>query len=319
MNKKKIGSILLSIISIGIITALIYYVTINADRYRELLQISITSVILLLLISCITPIFNGMINTYMFRSLGAELSHREGFLLAATSTLANQLPISGGIITRSLYLKNKYDLSYTKNFSSMLALFFCTVVTYGILGLAILSYWRFLKHIAIANILFIAFGLMACSMIVFWIPLDRIKLPHFFLKRVEQALEGWILISKNPLLLVQILSLQTVTMLLLAARYWLAFHMLSQNVSVSQVILFASASVLTQLVSFVPGGLGVREAIVGGIATALGFDTGTSIVAISLDRLIATIAIVTVGWVSTILLGKEISKTGQKTGNETVI
>ena len=312
-NTKKFGPIILTIISLGIIAGFVYYLYKNADRYRELLQLSAPSVIVLLGISLLLPVFNGMINTYMFRSLGADLTQREGFLLAATSTLANQLPLSGGMITRALYLKNKYALSYTKNFSSMLAIFFCTMAAYGALGLVILSYWFFIDHIHLVSILFIAFGLMAASIIVFWIPIDKIKLPEVLRKRLEQAIEGWILISKNPVLLVRILSLQTITMLLLAARYWLAFHMLSQNVSVSQVILFASASVLTQLVSILPGGLGVREAIVGGLATALGFDPGTSVVAVGLDRLVATIAVIVVGWVSTILLGREITKSNVET------
>ena len=65
----------------------------------------------------------------------------EGFLLAATSTLANQLPVSGGMVTKAYYLKRMYGLSYTKYLSSMLAIFFCTIAVYGLLGLAILTGW----------------------------------------------------------------------------------------------------------------------------------------------------------------------------------
>ena len=309
MKRKRLGSIILTIISIAIIIAFVYYLYVNADQYRKLLQFSTTSIVLLVIISVILPVFNGMINTYMCRSLGANISQREGFLLAAASTLANQLPISGGIVTKAVYLKQKYDLSYTKNLSAMLALYFCSVAVYGLLGLVILLDWLLSRQISVPPVLFLAFGLMACSLFIFWLPLDRIRIPKALLKWVNQALEGWLLISKNPILLLQLLGLQTITMLLLAARYWLAFHMLSQNVTISQVILFASASILTILVSFAPGGLGVREVIVGAIASTLGFKAGTTVVAIELDRLVATVVIVVIGWISAVLLGKQISRT----------
>ena len=83
--------------------------------------------------------------------------------------------------------------------------------------------------------------------------------------------------------------------------------MLSQNVTFGDVMLFSAASILTQLVSIAPGGLGVREAIVGAVASALGFDMGMSLVAVGLDRLISTLAILLIGGLSAIILGKQIS------------
>jgi uncharacterized membrane protein YbhN (UPF0104 family) len=278
------------------------------------MQFSLLDVGLLVMLSLILPFFNGMINTYMFRSLGADFSHQEGFLVASVSTLANQLPLSGGIVTRAIYLKHRHNLSYAKYFSSMLALFFCSVAVYGFLGLGILLYWTLVRHIPVSPILFIAFGLMSSCFLIFWMPLDRLPIPKIALKWLDQALEGWMLISKNLALLAQLLVLQTATMFVLAARYWLAFHMLSQDVTVSQVVLFASASVLTQLVSFAPGGLGVREVIVAQTASALGFKTSVSIVAVGLDRLIATVVVVLLGWVSTIILGKQIPEASLKQG-----
>jgi uncharacterized protein (TIRG00374 family) len=90
--------------------------------------------------------------------------------------------------------------------------------------------------------------------------------------------------------------------------------MLSQAVTGGQALLFSSASVLTQLISFAPGGLGVREAIVGAVASALGFELAVSLAAVELDRLVATFTIVLVGWISTSLLGRDLSKASRKSG-----
>lgn len=307
-RKKYIRSIFLSLFTVGVITAFIYYLYANSDKYLNLLRLSPVFVILLLLLAFTSPFLNGAINTYMFRSLGANLSQREGFLLAAVSTLANQLPVSGGVVTKGVYLKHKYDISYAKYLSSMFALFFCTIAVYGLLGLTILLEWALFKNFTAPALLWIGFGGMASALIVFWLPLERLPIPDFLRKWVQQALEGWSLISKNPLLILKLLGIQTTMMTLLAIRYWLAFHMLSQNVTISQVLLFSSATILTNLVSFAPGGLGVREAIVGGIALSLGFDPGISVVAVGLDRLVSTVMILAVGWASTVILGREFSR-----------
>jgi len=318
VKTQKFRSIVLSVISLGIILAFIYYLYLNADQYVQVLNISIPMVITLLALSLIQAFLNGLINVYMFRILDANLSQREGFLLAATSTLANQLPISGGILTKGFYLKYKYNLSYTKYFSATLALFVCSIAVYGLLGLAILLYWLLFDKIHVSPLLFIGFGAMSASLFIFLLPLNSIKIPNSILKWVQQALEGWMLIVKNPALVFKLLGIQTATMLLVAIRYWLAFHMVSQNVTISQVILFASASVLTQLVSFAPGGLGLREAIVSGIASLLGFKVGISVLAIGLDRLVSTVLIVILGWVSTILLGKTISNIPAKAEEQNI-
>ena len=307
MKTPQIRQVIVSILSIAIIVAFVYYLYLNADQYLRLLQISVMGVVMLVLLSLLISLLNGMINVLMFRSLGANLSQREGFYLAAASTLANQLPISGGIVTRSVYLKHRYGLSYTKNFSATLALFACSIAAYGFLGVAILAYWYFTQHVPPSPILFIGFGGMAAGLLIFLLPLDKIRIPDFLLRWLDQAVEGWTVIGRNPQLLAQLLGLQTSTMLLMAARYWLAFHMVSQNVTVGQVILFASASILTQLVSFAPGGLGVREAIVGGIAAALGFDAAVSLFALALDRLVSTVVIVVLGWISMVSLGNQIA------------
>lgn len=104
--------------------------------------------------------------------------------------------------------------------------------------------------------------------------------------------------------------------MLLAIRYWLAFQMVSQNITIGDAILFSSATILTQLVSIAPGGLGVREAIVGIIATTLGFDTTVSVIAVGIDRLISTIPILILGGLSAVILGKQITELAAKSANE---
>jgi uncharacterized membrane protein YbhN (UPF0104 family) len=318
VKTRHIRPIIVTIIGLAIVVGFVWYLYKNVDKYLQLLNLSIPGLVMLFLLSLAFPVINGLMNTYMFRGLGANLSHREGFLLTAAATLANQLPLPAGMITRGVYLKRQYGLSYTGYFSSQLALFICIVAIDGFIGLGILLDWLFFKNASVSLVLPAAYGLMVASIFIFWLPLEHIRMPAAIRKWTDQALEGWMLFKKKPVLLWKLLGLQTIETLLLAIRYWLAFHMLSQNETVTQTLLFATASILTQLVNILPGGLGVREALVGGVSSALGFDAGVSVVAVGLDRLVSTVGIVLVGWISTVLLGKQISDVSMKSDEQEV-
>lgn len=305
--QKKIRMIFIWILCIGLIVAFIVYVYENADQYIEIFNVSPLPVILIMTATLISLIVSGIINVFLYESLGAKLPFRNSLFLTASSTLANQLPISGGIVTKGFYLKRKYRLSYAKFFSSSLALLFCFISVNGLVGLVILLYKIIFIGIPISHFLLIGFVVMTSSLVVFWLPFERIKVPHKIREWLDGALSGWVLISRNPILVGKLVGLQIFLMFILAIRYWFAFRMLSQDVKISDVILFSSISVLTQMVSFAPGGLGITETIVGGVAFLLGFELGVSIVAVGLDRLISTSVILVVGGISTVILGKQLS------------
>ncbi len=314
MSNRYLRLILLALLCLGLLAALASYLYINAEKYKQLLHLSVIGVIALLVLAFTFPVFNGFINIYMFQSLSVNLSYPEGFLLAAAATLANQLPLPGGILARGMYLKKKHGLSYTQYFGSQLALFLCAFAINGFLGLGVLIVAFLSTGSVPPPILLIAFTMMAATILVLWLPLERITIPAALRRWTQQALQGWTLFSHYPVVLLKLIGLEIITTVLLAMRYWVAFHMLSQNVTMGQVLLFSCASILTQLISFLPGGLGVREAIVGGIALVLGFDFAVSVAAVGLDRLVSTVVVVLVGGISTVILGRIISETPFESG-----
>jgi uncharacterized membrane protein YbhN (UPF0104 family) len=299
--------VIFMLVSAGIVAFLLYYLYHNADQYIRLLRLSVVGVISILMLSLLSAVVGGLLNVYMFASLNAKLSYRDAFHLGTSSTLANQLPIPAGMIARGFYLKRQHNLSYAKYFSATLALYFCMLALNGFIGLTILLHWTLSSHQTFSPMLWGAFGAMAASLTVFALPIERIKFWGFLRRWVAQALEGWTLISTNRVLLLKLLGLQTGLMLSWCVRYWLAFHMLSQNVTFGQTLLFATASVLTQLVTFAPAGVGVRESIVGAVSLALGFPLAASVAAVGLDRLISTTTIFLLGWIGSMALGRQLA------------
>jgi uncharacterized membrane protein YbhN (UPF0104 family) len=300
---RKLFVIIFNLVFIG---GFVVYLYINAEKYQQLFYFSALFLFIMGIVTIILVLGNGIISLLVFNQLGANLSISVAFFLAAVSTLANQLPIAGGIISRAYFLKKIYNLSYSKYFSATLALFFYFVSANGIIGFFILIYWSFTSKKYLSSELLIGFLIMAGAFLIFWLPVKQLKKLPFLRERLEHILWGWSIFNAKPLLLFFVIGIQISMMLLQAINYWLAFQMLSQPVTYSQAVLFSAASVLTQLISIAPGGLGVREGIVAAVAYALGLDAGVAVVAVGLERLVSTVVIIVLGLIGVNVLGKKL-------------
>jgi uncharacterized membrane protein YbhN (UPF0104 family) len=287
------------------------YVWENRERYQELLDISLTSLLLLGTLVGVFMALNGLTNYLLFRSLSVPLGLNESVGLAAVTTLGNQLPFAGGLVARGVYLKQRYDFGYTLFLSSTAALYICFVSVNGILGLVALTFLALVGTVALPWYLIVGFATMALSVLALVIPFERLLPQGWVRRRFRQVTEGWRLLRGELVALGLLMGVQILTTLLFGVRYWIAFRALSQEVAYAECILFSAATVLTRLVSVVPGGVGVREGIVAGIASILGFDTSISVVAVGIDRLVATSVIIAVGTVYTYVLSKKVGEDGR--------
>lgn len=307
MKNSKIRNSILTLLSFGIIVFFFLYISLNFNKYEHLFRLSIPHISALLLFIVLFKYINGLVNTALYQILGAPIPISDGFWLSAVATLANLLPISGGIISKGIYLKQVHKLSYTRFLSATLALFFMFVSANGIIGLFIIFYWQIAQGFTTPLPLTLGFAGMAASLIVFLLPIERMRKINLIGNRIEKTLDGWKIIKQTPRAVIRLTALQTGLVLLLAIRYWVSFQMVSQKITFGQTILFSSASVLTQIVSIAPGGLGVREGIVAAVAGALGFDIGIVIIAVGIERLISTFVTIVFGVIGINVLGTRLT------------
>jgi uncharacterized membrane protein YbhN (UPF0104 family) len=307
MNFAKLKNFLPPILLIVALLFFGYYLYSNADKYAELLDFSSASIIALSCLVIVSIIGSGTINFFMFRILEVDLTLNEGIGLASVHTLANQMAFAGGVVTRGVYLKQHYQLSYRNYISATFALSMLFIAVNGVTGLVSLAYLAFSQNTDAPNLLLIGFFMMTSSIMLFWLP-TNINLPSTkWNQRISQLLNGWQVLRQNNLALWQLIGTQIFIILIGAARFWVAFDILSQEITLAECVLFSSATILTHLVAITPGGLGIREAIVVGVASMLQFDMGVALVAVSLDRLISTLVIVGMGTVYTYILSKNVT------------
>jgi uncharacterized membrane protein YbhN (UPF0104 family) len=295
------------VITLAILGVFLLYLISNADQYQNLFQFSWN----LFLLSCALVVVilgtNGFINYVLYRDLGASVGLLEAISLAAVNTLANQLPFAAGMIAKGVYLKRRYRLAYGRYLSATVALYLIFLATAGVAGVTVLGGRQLLSGVRASPLLLAGFAIMASSLAALWLPLQRLPLPARWERQFGQIWAGWGLLQEQKSLVFKIVVVYLVMMVALGGRYWIAFHLLSQPVTFSDTLLFSAASILTQLVSTTPGGLGVREAIVSAVAFTLGFDPAVSAVAVGLDRIIATGLTLALGSLASYHLTRHIS------------
>ena len=287
------------------VTIFAWYLYQNAERYQQLANFGAGNISLHVSLVFSAVGLNGLINYVLYRGVGAQVDMNESIGLAAVNTMANQLPFAGGMIAKGVYLRRKHQLAYTLFLSATVGLYSLSVLANGLIGLSATGYWVLVRGRAIPWILLAGFAGMTTVILVFGLPLERITLrlrSEKWRRRLRQLVQGWQLFLSDPRLAIKLIVLQLILLFVFAGRLWLVFRMLSQEITFEQSLMFAAAAVLTHLISLSPGGLGVREGIVGSVASIVGFELGISVVAVGIDRLISTAIVLVAGSISSYVL-----------------
>jgi uncharacterized membrane protein YbhN (UPF0104 family) len=293
-------------LTLVVVVGLAFYIGQHLDRYQRLLRLSYGSLLSLLALVVISVVINGLLNVTLYGGVAVPLTYSEGIGLGVVNSLANQLPLAGGLVAKGYYLKQRHSLPYTDFLGATGALYVCFVAANGVMGTVTLALLAIQQDIPLS--LQLAFLGMAASVALLWIPLDRFGfLPDKWDRRFKQMVEGWRVLKLKRSLLARLIGLQMLMTIVSAGRFWIAFHAFSQKISLGECLLFSSATILTRLVNITPNGIGVREGIVAGLASVLGFQPGVSAVAVGLDRLVATAVIIALGTVYTYVLSKKVT------------
>jgi uncharacterized protein (TIRG00374 family) len=303
---KKIKKLLPYLIIVLVLIFYVLYIQQNLERFHRLFNFSLKSIGLLLILILLSITSRGTINYLLYHKLGIPISYFRSFGLAIINTLGNMLPFSGGLLAKGVYLKEKHKLAYTTFLSATVSLFFGFIAVNGLIGLSVLFYLFISQDISPSILLISAFATMLTSIGIQWIKIDHRILPEKWKEYLNQILNGWQIFRRDIGIFLKLIGLQALSTLLTAGRFWVAFRMLSQDISFSQCLLFSAATILTQLISIAPGGLGIREGIVAGIAGISGIDPGLSAVAVGIDRLVSTTLIVALGSLFSYTLSRDV-------------
>jgi uncharacterized membrane protein YbhN (UPF0104 family) len=212
------------------------------------------------------------------------ISPYEGFYLAIINTLGNLLPLSGGLFAKGIYLKKKYNVNFNYFFAATISLFICFISVCGFIALLSLLYLWKTENIIYSGLLYFGFGLMSLSIIIQWLPINFNFLPKKASDAISDIQKGWKILKNNRKLMIIILCLLSFSVAITALRFWFVFQIFSTELDYFVCLTFAGANILTSFINIFPGGIGIREGIIGGLSYAMGNSFAISAVVVAFDR-----------------------------------
>jgi uncharacterized membrane protein YbhN (UPF0104 family) len=305
VTKKYLASALLFA---AIVAGTWLYVGSQKDLFGALRRIAPGAVLFLIGLRFLFLASHGFLLRELALKRGISLRTREWFGLAFTTAMGNfMIPLSGGMIARAAYLKHRHGLAYPA-FVSLLAAtylpYFWVLAAGGLTGLILFVeqstfYWEMLSFFAL---------ILVIDTILILLPALRLPGRSPFAASVNSALEGWVAIRNDRMLLLKLGGFGLINILLNGLCFWWAYTLVASSPPAPGpaflVSLFAMFSVLSNIT---PGGLGVQEGLVTVSSGLLGMGPGEGLIVSVMIRIATLIPAFILGALFAVLLGRQLT------------
>ena len=297
--KKNIWNIIGTLVSAAIVIGFFLYLWKEQDTLLSLLDISGHHVFALGLLVLITRVLDSMQGYYLTRAQGCDIGILEAFWIYTAAGLANYLPFRAGTIIRFHYLKKVHGLRYARSVSLMTARTVSFLFITGAIGLSGTLVLAHRGGMISYEMLSCFLLMMALSVALYFLPT-----PDHESAQASKSLAARVLrdfgsglgdirkMNRLVVILTLLIFLQSVCMIL---RLYVCFDALQFNVDKSIFLVLAPISVLTLYLSITPGGLGLREGIMGYVTLITGHDFNMGMFAGVLDRAMLMVLYIVLG------------------------
>lgn len=300
---KKYISLFLTVSVVGLF---VWYALSNPDLFTSLTNVSIAALVAIVLLRVVTIWSNGMFTVWTVEAFIGGMSRREGFMIAVLTAIGNFFgPLLGGMGVRAIYLKKYHKLPFSK--------FTATLIGYYIMMFTLNALMAFVALLLLpktpqTNTLLLIFGGWAALFVglaFMRLPskqkterLRQNKLLAVVFKVLYDIEDGWKVLKRNRILMLQMGGLAIVNLIALYFVSWVEFWALGIATNVAALALYTALVQVSLLLSITPGAVGLREALLLIVATTLGLSASQIVQVAVLDRavyfvMLAVLAVVT--------------------------
>jgi uncharacterized membrane protein YbhN (UPF0104 family) len=224
---------------------------------------------------------------------GLRLAPYEWIGLAQLTTFFNYLPFKGGAVAGAVFLKAAHDFSYARFLATAAASSVLAIVTFstvGVIGLSVL--W--LSSGVFSWPIMAIYVILIIVPLIFFLRIDRrtgrVKNPH-----VLRFLEGWRVIRTGGRRLVLLIATDLCMVCIDSMRITLCLAAVGLTPNYASGFILVPLSNILAVSSMVPGGLGVKEFVMGLLGGGLGIDFTRVVFAATLDRMILLLWVLFLG------------------------
>jgi len=291
LNRGKLISYLVLAFSLLVVG---YLIRGQKEILARILDINIYQFLIISFIVILTPFIDGLRTIFLTKQFGVKLNISEAVALSCVNNFWNYLPLTGGLVIRSLYLKKRHGFSYSNFLATTAASYIISFLSFGLVGLfSILLLWR---STGVANLVVVSILLLTVLFSVVMIKINfNFNFKNRFLLKFVQIIDGWKNLRKQKDLILKLITLDFALIGVFALRLFLAAQFLGISIPPLGILIIVSLSLFAVLLNITPGALVIKEAIISLSAAALSYNLYDALTISLLDRAVSMIWIFLMG------------------------
>lgn len=283
---------------VAILVAVGWYLWQRRDTISQVVDVSASVVITLAIGILLSWVVVSWQTFLLFRAQGVAIGFFENLVVSTATGLGNYLPMRLGTLIRIRYMKRVHRLRVAR-FGSMLGMRVVLMQSAsGVLGLiGVIGVWltqgRF--SVVLAGLFFAIF---AVSALAFSLRLPRAASTGLVRRVWNDFVEGFEVTRARPGVALQVLALLVVQYALLAWRLDVSLAAVDVEASFFLLAMLGPLTGLVSAVAVTPGGIGVREALIGYVTYEVGMTFDSGMIAAAVDRAVILCLIAVLGSIS---------------------
>jgi len=270
------------------------YIYWQRERFAVLLMVPVAGVAALLAARLCARSIEALTLRLVLTDMGRNVGVFESNALSWTTIYWNYLPMKAGTGAMAVYMKRRHGLPYGQFVVYAFTVQLVRMLGLGVIGLA--ASLPLLRAGLPAWIPLLFAGAVIGTLAAAAVPVRwRYEGDRFVLRALWQMSHAWDLMRTRRGLLVRVAAWKAAQMLLNGFGVYLTFRLVGLEIGLGQAVIMFLLQSLTFLVPVVPAGLGIREALGGGIGVVFGFPFAESVVAHTLGRAVSLFLVLTLG------------------------
>lgn len=293
-------------ISIAVIGGMAFLLASRGAQLRGLLTLSAGTVATLAVGAFVLFILNALVLQTLARTFDVHLPIVEITIISIVDSTLNYLPLKTGTVATGTLLFSRHRLSPARYAAMVTGGTVVNVWVCTTLGGALLLARGTEALTAVALLVVPTLGL---AVLVIWGLGFRGHVPdsdhpHWLVRVTNRVLDGVRAIFADLVLVAKLIIINGLRVAVLAAQLMVAFNALSTPIGWGEAFIMSSLATILGRLSIIPGGLGIREGGVAGVAALLGISATVGLAASVIERSITVIVTALFGIPATLYVSR---------------
>lgn len=305
--KIKMKNLVSFILLIIIAAAAIWYVEKHIEDFKIIKTISFAKIGLLLLLSLLYYICQGVILKFSLESYNLNLKFHQYFGLTMVTLFGNTFIPYTGLGFRAGYLKYKCLLKYADFISSTGAIYIVKFFVYTAAAIVGMGYLYFRENVFNTMLFgFFTMVLAACIVpLIFHIPIPETKSRNKYISGILSMYSGWKKISGNYKIIICLFLANIFELIIYSGMFYISYEAIgSSGMPFIYTFIPASLSLFGFVFRITPASLGIYEGTIMYSSQVLKFTLPQGLLVAGILRVSCLIWILTLGPVFFFLLTK---------------